>query len=181
MTTDTTTSLRRPGKLRPFVWGGLAALLCVPLVAMQFTSEVDWDPGDFLIMGILLSAVGGGYELAVRLSDSLAYRAAIALAVVASFLLIWINLAVGIIGSEDHPANQLFLAVLAVLFFGSLIAGFKARRMVWVMAAVATTQVAVAVIALVTGLAMIFPITGLFCAFWGLSAWLFRKATVERA
>ena len=30
----------------------------------------------------------------------------------AAFLLIWINLAVGIIGSEDNPANLMYGAVL---------------------------------------------------------------------
>lgn len=181
MTTETTTPpARRPGRLRPFVWGVLAALLSLPLIAMQFTAEVDWSPFDFLFMGVMLSLVGGGYELAVRLSDSLAFRAAMGLAVVASFLLVWINLAVGIIGSEDNPANQMFVAVLAVLFVGSLVAGFKALRMAYVLAAVAATQVAVAVIALVAGFGMIFPITAMFCAFWLLSAWLFRKAGAVR-
>lgn len=180
MTTDTAPPRRRH-RLRPFVWGGLAALLSVPLIAMQFTAEVDWSPFDFLAMGVMLSLVGGGYELAVRLSDSLAYRAAMALAVVASFLLVWINLAVGIIGNENHPANQMFLAVLAVLFVGALVARLRARQMVWVMAAVAATQIAVAVIALVTGLAMIFPITGMFCVFWVLSAALFTRAADEAA
>ena len=30
------------------------ALLLIPLVAMQFTREVDWTAGDFLVMGVLL-------------------------------------------------------------------------------------------------------------------------------
>ena len=29
-------------------------LLSIPLIAMQFTTEVNWKPGDFVIMGTLL-------------------------------------------------------------------------------------------------------------------------------
>ena len=34
-----------------------------------------------------------------------AYRAAVGVAIAAAFILVWMNLAVGIIGSEDNPAN----------------------------------------------------------------------------
>jgi hypothetical protein len=43
----------------------------------------------------------GAYELAARLTADIAYGAALGVAVVAAFILIWMNPAVGIIGSDD--------------------------------------------------------------------------------
>ena len=36
----------------------VATLLLIPLIAMQFTDEVDWKPFDFVVMGILLLSTG---------------------------------------------------------------------------------------------------------------------------
>ena len=44
----------RGGVVRWLVWGGAAALLLLPLVAMQFTEEVQWTWHDFVIMGVML-------------------------------------------------------------------------------------------------------------------------------
>ena len=75
-------------------------LLLLPLVAMQFTNEVNWDETDFIVFGAMLAAACGTYELAARMTGNTAYRAAVSVAVAAAFLLIWINLAVGIIGAR---------------------------------------------------------------------------------
>ena len=32
----------------------IPALLAIPLIAMQFTDDVNWGPGDYLIMGGML-------------------------------------------------------------------------------------------------------------------------------
>ena len=77
-------------------WTGLLTLLLVPAVAMQFTAEVNWGPGDFLVMGILLAAVGGGIEAAVRLTDSPRARLLACVAILAAFMLVWAELAVGL-------------------------------------------------------------------------------------
>jgi hypothetical protein len=72
-----------------------AVILLVPLVAMQITREVNWSPGDFIIMGALLFASGLAYELIVRRARKRAQRAIAALAVSAVFVVIWLQLAVG--------------------------------------------------------------------------------------
>ena len=41
------------------MWGTAAFLLLLPAVAMQFTSEVDWGPGDFMVMGVMLLTACG--------------------------------------------------------------------------------------------------------------------------
>ncbi|WP_324828563.1 hypothetical protein [Qipengyuania zhejiangensis] len=77
-------------------WAGLLALLLVPAIAMQFTREVAWGPGDFVVMGVLLAAVGLGVEAAVRLVRSPRNRLLVCAAIVMAFLLVWAELAVGI-------------------------------------------------------------------------------------
>jgi hypothetical protein len=44
---------------------------------------------------------------------------------VAAFILIWMNLAVGIIGSEDNPANLMYGGVLAVAIVGAFMVRFR--------------------------------------------------------
>ena len=78
---------------------GVAFLLSIPLIAMQFTNEVDWGPLDFIIMGVLLLSTGLMVELIIRKVRNMNYRIGlIAVALVVLFL-IWAELAVGIFGS----------------------------------------------------------------------------------
>ncbi len=79
-------------------WSALAVLLLLPAVAMQFTDQFAWDETDFLVMGLLLGAVGLAFELAVRLTRKPAVRAAAAFAILAAAFLVWVELAVGIFG-----------------------------------------------------------------------------------
>src|SRR3954464_4182642 len=89
----------RSNGLRLALWGGLAALLALPAVAMRFGADgVVWTASDFVVWGAMLSWVGLGVELVVRASPSRPYRLGAALAVVTAFLTIWVNLAVGMIG-----------------------------------------------------------------------------------
>jgi hypothetical protein len=110
-------------------WGVAAGLLAFPFVAMRFTSEVQWSAGDFIFMGALFAIVGGALEFAVRASADWHYRAGAALALLATFLVIWANLAVGIVGSEGNPANLLFFGALLVGLIGACIVRFRASGM----------------------------------------------------
>lgn len=63
---------------------------------MQFTSEVNWGPGDFVVMGGLLAFLCAGIDLAMRVGTSATARiAGIGIALII-FLAIWAELAVGI-------------------------------------------------------------------------------------
>lgn len=164
--------------VRWVVWGGAACLLLLPLVAMQFTAEVQWTLSDFVVMGTLLALVGGAYEMVVRVARSNTCVIAFGIAVATAFLTTWINLAVGIIGGEDNPANILFFAVLAVACIGSLLALLKPEAMARAMAATAVAQALVGVVAFVTttGHPEGFVLSGIFAAMWLTSAQLFRVA-----
>jgi hypothetical protein len=159
-------------------------LLLVPLVAMQFTEQVQWNLFDFLVMGSLLFGIGLAYELVARKVSTTAYRVAVGFALAAVLLLIWVNAAVGIIG--DGPVNALYLAVVAVLIIGAAVARLKPRGMVRALCATALAQALVPMIALVLGVPDfspgVLPVLG-FNAFFVLlfvgSAVLFRRASVS--
>ena len=139
---------QRDGSIWRFVgWGIAAALLLLPLIAMQFTPEVNWTAEDFIVWGIMLGTVGGLFELAVRLSPLPSYRAAFGIALLGAFLVTWANLAVGIVGSEHNPANQLFFLALLIGIVTSGIARLKAAGMAVAMLTTAITIVIAFIIA----------------------------------
>lgn len=74
-------------------------LLLIPLVAMQFTDEVDWDVSDFVIMGILLLVTGLGCEGVMRTVPRVRNRLLICAAILFIFFLVWAELAVGVFGT----------------------------------------------------------------------------------
>lgn len=74
-------------------------LLLLPLLAMQFTEEVNWSRGDFLVMGVLLFGTGFLVELIFRKAYKPKIKAGLLIALILLFLLIWAELAVGIFGT----------------------------------------------------------------------------------
>jgi len=74
-------------------------LLLIPLIAMQFSSEVNWKSLDFLVMGVLLLVVGLTFELVLRKVPKENNRIALISIILFVFLLIWAELAVGIFGT----------------------------------------------------------------------------------
>jgi len=165
------------------VWAVVVALiLLIPLVAMQFTEEVNWDLFDFAFMGTLLFGSALTYELIARKMSNVAYRAAVGVAVVTAVLLVWINGAVGIIG--DGPVNLMYFGVLAVGLIGALIARFRPRGMARALFATALAQFLVPVIALIIwkpdfapGVLKVFGLNAFFVMLFVGSALLFRRAS----
>jgi hypothetical protein len=165
--------------LRTVMWGGATALLLAPAVAMQFTGEVQWTLFDFALMGALLAIACGVGELVLRASDSLMYRLGAAVAIGTTFVLGVGNLAVGLIGSEDNPANDRVWAVLAVGVVGVLIARFKPRGLSLVMLALAAGQIGLALYAEATAQDLPLRVTVVFVTGWLVAAALFDRAARE--
>lgn len=145
---------------------------------------MNWTASDFVVFGAMLLTVATIITLAMRKSRNTAYRSAVGVAVAAAFLLVWINGAVGIIGSENNDANLMFFGVLAVSVVGSIIARFRPKGMARAMYATAFAQATVGAIALTAKLGTgghswpwdVIVLTGFFTALWLASAWLFRIA-----
>ncbi len=153
-----------------------AFILLLPLLAMQVTDEVVWDLADFAVAGVLLFGAGLTYELVARKGGTIAYRAAIGVAVATALILVWMNLAVGIIGSEDNLANLMYIGVLAVGTIGAITARFQPHGMARASFATALAQMLVGVIALIAGLGFTLILNAFFAALWVGSALLFRRA-----
>ena len=174
---------------RLIAWAAVVAfILLIPLVAMQFTEEVNWDLFDFAVMGVLLFGTGLAYELVARKGRAVAYRAAVGVALAAAFLLVWVNGAVGIIGNEENPANLMYFGVLAIGIIGAFIANLESRGMTWALSAVALAQMLVPVIALMiwppqvtswgaAGVGGVFGMNAFFAMLFAVSALLFRRST----
>ena len=131
----------------------------------------------------MLSAVGALVLLIIRMRYNTTYRLALGIALLAAFLILWINLAVGIIGEPENPANLMYFGVITVGIVGALIGRFQPDRMTRALFATAIAQALVASITAFAALGE--PVTwwwsllflnGVFIALWVGSACLFRKA-----
>lgn len=172
---------RPSGRERLAVWAGAAALMLVPVLALRGLDPAAWDrPGDLVFLAILLAGTGLAWELASRVSARRAYAAGAATAVGAGLLQTRVNLAVGIIGSEDDPANWIYAAVLAVAAAGALLARFRPHGMAYAMTASAVAQAVAFVVVWVANLGFTGPITVFFAGLWLISAQLFRNADRAR-
>lgn len=78
----------------------IALVLLMPLIAMQFTNEVNWSPADFAAAGVLLLGTGFICELVLRTIKSRRNRIMICIAILLICLLVWLELAVGILGTS---------------------------------------------------------------------------------
>jgi hypothetical protein len=162
---------------RLMVWSGAACLMLLPVIAIRGTDSAAWrDNGDLVFLAILLWGVGIAYEVAARVRPRNAYKAGAGIALAAALLNVWLNLAVGIIGSEGNLANLLYGAVLAVAGVGASISRFRPGGMAAAMIAAAMAQASIFVIALAAGMGFTGPITIFFTALWLLAAWSFAKA-----
>jgi hypothetical protein len=160
-----------------------AILLLIPLLA-----NWPWTLGDFVFAGAMIFGTGLAYVLVARTGGNVAYRFAVGVALAAAFLLVWINLAVGIIGEPDEVANLMYIGVLAVGIAGVFVARFRQEEMARALLATAFAQALVAVIALIFGLGSGSPpgvlgiliLNGFFVSLFVGSALLFRYAGREQ-
>lgn len=161
--------------LRIVIWSGAVVAWLIPLAAKLILPGMLWTPFDFMLWAAMLLFAAGVCEIGLRLSGRLAYRAGVVVAVGTSFLIIWSNLAVGIIGDEDNPLNQIFFGVIAIALIGAFFVRFRPKGMAVVMAVTAAAQLGTGFVALAYE-QFVFVIVGVFALGWLLAAWLFREA-----
>lgn len=158
-------------------WSLAALLLLVPLLAMQWTEEVNWTGRDFLAAALMLGGTGIAMELTLTRFDDLRYALAWVVALSSALLLLWVDLAVGMLGADDHPANAWYLAIFVLGLLGALISRLRPAGMARTMLAVATVQL----VLMLAGIAILpgsmlksLILNGLFITAWLISAILFQ-------
>lgn len=182
---------KRSNLKKPLLWVAVAtlSLLLIPFAGMQFTGEVDWSAGDFIIMGALLFGTGLAWVLLTRFAGNLIYKAAAGIALGTTFLMIWANLAVGLIGSGAHWGNLLYIGVIAVAVIGSMLSRFSARGMERSMYAASFSLVLLAAIALLaemdaypgSSVTEILGVNGFFALLYLFAGFLFRYSPRQRS
>ena len=86
-------------KIRIKILQMVGLLLIIPLIAMQLTDEVEWSLFDFIIMGTLLLITGLMGEIIFKKVKKYKHRVILYVVVAITFLLLWAELAVGILGT----------------------------------------------------------------------------------
>jgi len=164
---------------------GVAALLVVvvPLVAMRLGSELRWSRFDFAVAVTAVVGLGVCAAAIVERAPSRIHLAALGVALGASFVLLWLTGAVGILASERHPANLLYPASLLLAVGGAIGSRLEPRGMSRSMFA---TAIAIAVVPLLAifrwemppmlALLKAFILSGVFAALFAGSGVLFRRA-----
>lgn len=92
-------AMNRPSLLKLLVGVGCATgmLLLIPLVAMQFTDEVSWTPGDFIVAAGLLFGAGAAIAAGIARRRKPVYRLVIVALVALGLAVVWVELAVGVL------------------------------------------------------------------------------------
>ena len=75
----------------------IASILLAPLIAMQFSTEVQWTAGDFIIPAILLSSFALLIEFLIRKKQQGKRRTVLILLAILTLLLLWGEMAVGLL------------------------------------------------------------------------------------
>ena len=159
-------------------WTAALALLLTPLVMMQISEEWHWGIGSFVVAGIMIGGVGLLYELAVRARGSRAYRAGVAVALMASFLTVWATFV-----RDDGTGMGFFLLIMAAAV-GGFAAWFQSAGMARTMLGVAIMQTLLGLATATApsmaiepgGPSRILLFNGFFAAMWLISAAFFRAA-----
>jgi len=93
-------AFKSPSTRIAIIFGVVILILSIPLIAMQFTTEVKWDLSDFLVAGALLFSTGLALELVIRNLKSGTLRTIVLIVILIALFLVWAELAVGIFGTR---------------------------------------------------------------------------------
>jgi hypothetical protein len=161
-----------------------SCVLLIPAAAMLFNLKGwAWSGFDFVIFWLLIAGAVFVYRLVSNKIPNRTYSVATGLAVIAGFVLLWVNAAVGLIGSDDNPANLLYGGVLLIGGIGAALARLEPLGMARALFAMALAQFLVPVVALLLwrsdfspGVAQVFGLNSFFVLMFAASAMLFRHA-----
>jgi len=163
------------------------ALLLIPITGSLTVEGWNWAWHDFLFAWVVFALTTLFYRfLATRPMANFAYRLAAGLAVLAGFLITWIDLAVQIIG-EDNPGNGLYLLTILGGFVGVGLSRFRPARLAWVAFAMAAILVLIPLVAVLLwpgdfspGYPKVQIVSSGFAAMFAVSGVLFRHASGQQ-
>jgi hypothetical protein len=159
-------------------------ILAIPATAMLAKAEGwAWDAADFAIVWVVVASAVAGYKFVAGKAPNVAYRIAAGIAATTGVILLWINGAVGLIGSEDNPANLMYGGVLAIAAIGAGLARLRPLGMARALWATALAQFLVPIVAVIVwrpdfspGVLQVFGLNFGFVLLFAVSALLFRHA-----
>lgn len=94
----TKTSIMSPQNKRLItILTAVPVLLTIPFIGMQLSPAVDWKISDFAVMAVLLLGTGLLCEFVLRKARSTKARFVLCAVVLLIFILLWAELAVGIV------------------------------------------------------------------------------------
>ncbi|HMQ08472.1 MAG TPA: hypothetical protein PKC30_14320 [Saprospiraceae bacterium] len=157
-------------------------ILLIPFVAMQFNSEVQWSPFDFMIAGLLIFGTGLLLLWGMRHGNLLLYRIAIGFSILSVLFMIWANLSIGLVGSGPNIANVLYVLTWIIFISGTFYFQFNPKGMAFTMFASSFSVCIIAGIALMAGIqhspvssvSEIIGVNGLFAGLLLISGFLYR-------
>lgn len=164
--------------------------LLIPLIAMQFTQEVQWTFFDFVFATVLIGGTQLAYAFVSRKMKNSSYKLAAGLALMGMFALVWVNGAVGIIGDEDTGINILYFAVTATIFLGAIVSGLAPSGMSRALYSAAVVQMIIPVLAFMfvrpavyeaPGILGVFVLNAAFAMVFAGSGMLFNRAAKNLA
>jgi hypothetical protein len=164
-----------------------SCILLIPLAALLFKAEgFAWSPADFVFCWVFIAGTVFAYKLVTSRAANSAYRVAAGVGVTTGLVLVWINGAVGLIGSEDNPANLMYGGVLAIGLIGAVLARLEPFAMSRALFATALAQFLVPVIAFAIrrpdfspGVTQVFALNFFFVVMFSVSGLLFRQAGTQ--
>lgn len=138
------------GERRRSLWKTPTAVTALFLLATSlgnhFVEGWNWDLLAFVRIGAILFGFGLAYELVTRNVDTIAYRGGVGVALVAAFLLLWVNF---VQMADVNRAAAMYFGVPLVAIIGAVMARFKPRGMARALFATALAQALVLAIALI--------------------------------
>ena len=162
-------------------------ILGIPLLRSLFAGGWGWDIRVFLLVGAvgtLLFGIGLTFQMVIRKLGTPAYRAAVGVALVTVFLLVWGNFVQG--ADDVNPAAFGYFVAPMVGIIGAAVARFQPNGMARALFVTALVQALVLVIALIIRNPQVTPWTAAVLRGFGgnafnvvlfvASALLFRKA-----
>ena len=107
------------------------------------------------------------------------------IALVSTFLLVWVNLAVGIVGHEGESINMLYFTIPVIGVIGAFLSRFRSQGMSYTLLIMAIVPMIIAVIALMgylqepphNSVSQILGVNAFFTVLFSLSAISFRNAS----